>query len=80
MIVIFDTNIWKSNLDLRSPASAAVRAYLKLHDATVCMPEMVELEIKHHLSSDLRRFRNRAKDGHDRLLAFFGKLSELKLP
>jgi hypothetical protein len=35
MIVVFDTNIWKSNLFLQSPAAAAVRYYLKTTGARV---------------------------------------------
>lgn len=80
MIVIFDTNIWKSNLYLRSPAAAALRFYLRNSNATVYLPEVIELEIRHHLKSDLHSHRSKVKSSHDRLLAIFGEMHELVVP
>lgn len=80
MIVIFDTNIWKSNLYLRSPAAAALRFYLRNSNATVYLPEVIELEIRHHLKSDLLSHRSKVKSSYDRLLAIFGEMRELVVP
>jgi hypothetical protein len=49
MIVVFDTNIWKSELFLQSPAAAAVRFFLRERNARVGLPEVVRMEVQEHL-------------------------------
>jgi hypothetical protein len=80
MIVIFDTNIWKSNLYLRAGAGAAARFYIKNKGARVALPEVVRLEVEHHLRSDIISHIDKIKDSHGRLLAMFGQLKDIVLP
>lgn len=80
MLVVFDTNIWKSDLYLRSRTSSAVKAYLNLSGARIGLPEVVEMEMKRHLLADLKSYRDRVQDNHERLLALFNQLKEVVLP
>ena len=56
MIVVFDTNIWKADLYLRSPAAAAVKLFLHMHAAKVGLPEVIRLEVERHLRQDYGPF------------------------
>lgn len=80
MIIVFDTNIWLQNLYLQAPAGAAARFFILKNNAQVALPEVIRLEVEHHLRNDMRSFSDRIKDNHKRLLALFGKLKELVLP
>jgi hypothetical protein len=80
VIVVFDTNIWLSELALASPGGAAVRFYLHKKCATLAIPEVVRLELQRNLRRNLRQWRDEVKTGHGRLLAVFGRLKELVLP
>jgi hypothetical protein len=80
MIIIFDTNVWKSELYLQSAPSAAVRFFLKKKKARVALPEVVRLEVEKHLMEDIKKIRSRMLEDHRRLLGYFGKLKELVLP
>lgn len=80
LIVVFDTNVWKSDLYLRSAAASAVRAYLNLNDAVLGLPEVVEQEVKRHLRSDLTSYRDRLADSHRNLLAIFQNLKSVQVP
>ena len=80
VIVVFDTNIWLQNLYLQSPAGAAARFYIRQKKVRVALPEVVRLEIEHHLRKDIGSFIDKIKDAHGRLLAVFGSLKEVILP
>lgn len=80
MIVVLDTNIWKSSLYLKASAAAAVRFYLHQKGAKVGLPEVVRLEVEHHLRADLREIRDRINGDHRRLLGMVGNLKEVILP
>ena len=55
MIIVFDTNIWLANLYLRTPAAAAARFFISQNKASVALPEVVRLEVQHHLREHLQR-------------------------
>ena len=80
MIVVFDSNIWLSELGLRSNASAAVRFYLKHSGARVALPEVVRLEVEENLSDRLLKHINNIRSDFRQLLTAFGNLSEVVLP
>lgn len=80
MIIVFDTNVWKENLYLRSPAGAAARFFISQKKARVALPEVVRLEVEHHLRTEMRKLVTRIKEDHERLLAIFGKMKEIVLP
>lgn len=80
MFVIFDTNIWRQHLYLHSPAGAATRFFIIQKNARVALPEVVRLEVEHHLRNDIRSYISRIKDNHNRLLAMFGTLKQIVLP
>jgi hypothetical protein len=80
MIVVFDTNIWKSNLFLQSPAAAAARYYLKKTGARVGMPEVIRREVTFHLRKEIADLVSSVRDDHQKLLRLFGKMKEVVLP
>jgi PIN domain len=80
MIVVFDTNIWKSHLYLQSPSGSAVRFFLRQKKARVGLPEVIKLEVEQHLKSDIQAAVSSIKSNHDRLLRIFGRLKEIVLP
>jgi hypothetical protein len=80
VIVVFDTNIWLSELGLRSPTAAAVRFFLKHSGARVAIPEVVRLEVEQNLTSRLLEHIDDIRKAHRQLLTAFGKLREVVLP
>lgn len=80
MIVVFDTNIWLSELGLRSPAAAAARFYLKHHGARVAIPEVIRLEVEQNLTSRLMKHIDDIRTDYRQLLTAFGTLREIVLP
>ena len=80
MIVVFDTNVWKNSLYLKSSAAAAVRFYIHQHRARVGLPEVVRLEVERHLRIDILASRKKIRAEHDRLLGLFDTLKEVVLP
>jgi predicted nucleic acid-binding protein len=51
MIVVFDTNVWLSQLGLRSSAASGVRFFLKHHNFKVALPEVIRMEVEVNLRS-----------------------------
>jgi len=80
MIVVFDTNIWLSELGLRSPTAAAARFYLKHHGARVGIPEVIRLEVEQNLTSRLMKHIEDIRSAYRQLLTAFGTLREIILP
>jgi len=80
MIVVFDSNVWLSELGLRSSAAAAVRFYLKQSGARVAIPEVVRLEVTENLRSRLMKHIESIRTDYRQLLTAFGKLREIVLP
>ena len=80
MIVVFDTNIWISQLGLRSPSATAVRYFLKKEGAQLALPEIVRLEVEHELRNRLQEFIRNIQENYHQLLTAFGHLKEVVLP
>lgn len=80
MIVVFDTNIWLSELGLRSPTAAAARFYLKHRGARVAIPEVIRLEVEQNLTSRLMKHIEDIRTDYRQLLTAFGTLREIVLP
>lgn len=80
MYLIFDSNIWISELGLNSARGAAVRFFVKDKGATVVVPEVVRLETERHLKTEITRYVEELGKNYRQLLAVFGKLKELVLP
>ena len=80
MIVVFDTNVWKSDLYRRSGASLAVRFWLRQSGAIVAIPEVIRLEIESELRNDLTTWITSIKDNHRQLLGVFRSLKDIILP
>jgi PIN domain len=80
MTVVFDTNVWLSELGLTTSAGSSVRFYLRRINATVALPEVVRLEAVHNLEKELTTFVDDIRDDFGRLLAVFGSLREIVLP
>ena len=80
MIVVFDTNVWYSQLGLKSAPGAAVRFFLRHHGAKVAVPEVVRLEVTQNLLRRLLEHIERIHTDYRQLLTAFGKLREIVLP
>ena len=80
MKIVFDTNIWISDLGLNSEAGAAVRFYIKKTGAVVVVPEVVRLEMERNFTQELQDLKMRINVSHKKLLTVFGKLKEVVLP
>ncbi len=80
MIVVFDTNVWISDLALASNVGSAVRFYLREQKARIGLPEVVRLETEAHLRALLKEHIEEIQSSHRQLLAVFGRLKEIVLP
>jgi hypothetical protein len=80
MYVVFDSNIWISELGLNSPKGSAARFFIKSQNAIVILPEVIKLETERHLRFHLRTYVANLKKNYDDLLTIFGKLKEIVLP
>jgi len=80
VIVVFDTNVWISDLALTSNAGSAIRFYLRERRARIGLPEVVKLETEFHLRTTLAEHIDQIQSSHRQLLAVFGRLKEVVLP
>jgi hypothetical protein len=80
MIVVFDTNIWLSQLGMQSPAASAVRFFLKHNNHRLALPEVIRLEVERNLQNKLISFIEDIRTAHRQLLTAFGTLREIVLP
>lgn len=80
MIVVFDTNVWISDLALTSNVGSAVRFYLRDQKARIGLPEVVRLETEFHMRTTLTDHIKEIQSSHRQLLAVFGRLKEVVLP
>ena len=80
IFIMFDANIWISQLGLRSKNGAAVRFFARQHNATIAIPEVVQLEVDEHLTKRMLDLREKAEVGYRQLLPLFGQLQNQPLP
>jgi hypothetical protein len=80
MYIIFDSNIWISELGLNTTLGAAVRFFVKSKQATVVLPEVIRLETERNLKAALTKYISDLEKNHRQLLTIFGKLKEMVLP
>jgi len=80
MFIIFDSNVWISELGLNSPKGSATRFFVKQKGAKVVVPEVVRLETERNLRNELTNYIADIDKNYRQLLAIFGKLKELVLP
>jgi hypothetical protein len=80
MIVVFDSNVWLSELGLRSGAAAAAKFFLNQNGARLAVPEVVRLEVQHNLQAWLTEHIENIQTNYRQLLTAFGKLREVVLP
>ncbi len=80
LTIVLDSNVWLSEQMLRHGAGAAVRFYLRRHDARIALPEVVRLEVILHLSEKMKELAATTRQAHRTLLPLAGRLRELVLP
>jgi hypothetical protein len=80
VIVIFDTNVWISDLALTSNVGSAVRFFLRERNARIGLPEVVRLETEFHLRTTINDHIEEIRRSHRQLLSVFGRLKEVVLP
>jgi hypothetical protein len=64
MIIVLDSNIWRSQLGLNSRVGTAVRFFIKERKARIALPEVIRLETEHHLRDVLNSYISEIKKGH----------------
>lgn len=80
MFIIFDSNIWISELGLNSAKGAAARFFIKKMGAVVVLPEVIQLETKRNLMRHLVDSIEEIGKNYRQLLSIFGMLKEIVLP
>ena len=80
LYVVFDTNIWFSQLGLTTRNGAAVRFFLRQREAKIAVPEVIQLEVQQKLIGRLSKHKRDMEEGHRTLLSIFGSLTELSVP
>ena len=80
MFILFDSNIWISQVGLQSKDGAAVRHFAKKRGAIVAIPEIVQLEVEEKLKESLLKLRKEIEESHRKLLPYMGKLQPIHLP
>lgn len=80
MFILFDSNVWISDLGLQSKNGAAVRHFARRREATVAIPEIVQLEVEEILTAHLMGLRKKIEDSYRQLLPVMRKLPKLHLP
>lgn len=80
MFIVFDTNVWFSQRGLQSPIGAAIRHFARRRNATVAIPEIVQLEVEETLTAHLLKLKKQIEDNHRQLLQVLGKLEPIHLP
>lgn len=80
MLVVFDTNVWLSEFGLKTTLGAATRFFLLQKGARIALPEVVRMEVVHHLRKNLGDYIEEIRKNHRQLLSVFGTLKEVVLP
>jgi hypothetical protein len=80
VIIVFDTNVWISDLALTSSVGSAVRFYLREQRARIGLPEVIKLEAEVHMRTTLNEHIEKIRSSHGQLLSVFGRLREVVLP
>ena len=80
MFILFDANVWISQLGLQSQRGAAVRYFARKQNATVVVPEIVQLEVEEKLTARMLEWRRKIEDSHRNLLPLLGRLQSIDLP
>ena len=80
MFIVLDSNIWISQVGLQSKNGAAVRHFVRRQNATLVIPEVVELEVEHVLTKQMLDKRRAIEANYRQLLPIMGTLQALHLP
>jgi hypothetical protein len=80
MIVVLDSNVWLKELALNSGSGSALRFFLKQRPARLAIPEVVRLEVQHHLRVQIEKSIEKVEKEYRELLALFGSMKEIVLP
>lgn len=80
LTVVLDSNIWLAEHMLRQTAGAALRFYLRRHDAKIAVPEVVGREVIVHLGERKKELAADMRAAHRALMPLAGSLKELVLP
>ena len=80
MFILFDTNVWISQLGLQSENGAAVRHFAIRQNATVVIPEIVKLEVEEKLTERLLQLKIQIEHKYNQLLPVLGKLQPIRIP
>jgi hypothetical protein len=80
MFIVFDSNIWRSEMGLNSTKGAATRFFINQKRAKVALPEVIKLETEHVLRTEIKNNIAEIMRNHRQLLTIFGRMKEVVLP
>ena len=80
VFILFDSEAWISQDGLRSRRGAAIRFFARQRNATIAIPEVVQLEVEEILTRHMINSKKNIEEGHRRLLSLLGELDKLVLP
>ena len=80
MFILFDSNVWISQLGLQSENGAAVRYFANRRSATLAIPEVVRIEVEEKLTERLLTLTTQIEHNHEQLLPVLRKLQPIALP
>ena len=80
MFILFDSNVWISQVGLRKKNGAAIRHFARRRNATVAIPEIVQLEVEEILTARMLEQKKKIEDSYRELLSLLGKLESIHLP
>ena len=78
--ILFDTNIWLSELGLQSGSASAVRYFAKRQSAVIAVPEVVQKEVEFKLIQQFVKLKKSIEDAKYQLSPFFKNLVVFNVP
>lgn len=80
MFIVFDTNIWWSELAFQSSLGSAARLFILKRGATVAVPEVVRREVEINFEEKISKAIKDVEKAHRELLAIFGEMQTISVP
>ena len=80
LFILFDSNVWISQLGLRTQYGAAIRHFAHRNNAIVVIPEIVQIEVEAKLKSELLKHKESIEKSQRMLLPLLGSIHPMHLP
>lgn len=80
MYVVFDSNVWISELGLNSVRAVEGKEFIRRNGATLAVPEVVRLEVERTLREEMLNNRKTIEKSHRYLATLLGSVDDVALP